>query len=220
VASWLAEKQLLSGEHFVDAGYTSAEHLVSSRTDYRLDLVGPVIPDPSWQAKADQGFDLARFVVDWETQTVTCPKGQTSQYWNPIKDHTGKEVIQVQFAKTDRLACESRVEYTKAKVNPRAVRLRPQAEHKALQVARECQKTNEFKERYKTRAGIEGTLSQGVRAFELRRSRYIGLAKTHVQHVATAAAINFARLADWCVGIPKAQTRQSKFAAMAAVVYI
>jgi transposase len=42
----------------VDAGYTSAEHLVSSRVDYNFDLVGPVIPDPSWQAKAGQGFDL------------------------------------------------------------------------------------------------------------------------------------------------------------------
>jgi len=70
------------------------------------------------------------------------------------------------------------------------------------------------------RAGIEGTLSQGVRTFELRRSRYIGLAKTHVQHVATAAAINLARLADWFAGIPKAQTRQTKFAALAASVYI
>ena len=67
---------------------------------------------------------------------------------------------------------------------------------------------------------IEGTLSQGVRAFELRRSRYIGLAKTHVQHVATAAAINLARLADWFSGIPKAQTRQSTFATLAASVYI
>jgi hypothetical protein len=33
-----------------------------------------------------------------------------------------------------------------------------------------------------------------VRAFGLRRSRYRGLAKTHLQHVATAAAIDLGRL--------------------------
>ena len=49
---------------------------------------------------------------------------------------------------------------------------------------------------YARRAGIEGTISQGVRAFGLRRARYRGLAKTHLQHVATAAAINFGRLSD------------------------
>ena len=31
----------------------------------------------------------------------------------------------------------------------------------------------------------------------LRRSRYIGEPRTHLQHVATAAAINVCRLADW-----------------------
>jgi transposase len=31
------------------------------------------------------------------------------------------------------------------------------------------------------RAGIEGTLSEGIRAHGLRRARYIGLAKTHLQ---------------------------------------
>ena len=41
---------------------------------------------------------------------------------------------------------------------------------------------------------MEGTLSQGVRALGLRQSRYWGLAKTHLQHLATAAAINLDRL--------------------------
>ncbi len=66
------------------------------------------------------------------------------------------------------------------------------------------------------RAGIEGTISQGVRAFGLRRSRYRGLAKVHLQHVATAAAIDLARLSDWFRAIPRAATRTSRFAALAA----
>jgi IS5 family transposase len=69
---------------------------------------------------------------------------------------------------------------------------------------------------YNKRAGIEGTISQGVRCFGLRRSRYIGLDKTHLQQVATAAAINLDRLAAWFVHRPRAETRVSRFAALAS----
>ena len=69
---------------------------------------------------------------------------------------------------------------------------------------------------YAQRQGIEGTISQGVRAFGLRRARYRGLAKTGLQNVATAAAINLDRLAAWLAGRPLAPTRTSRFAALAA----
>ena len=65
--------------------------------------------------------------------------------------------------------------------------------------------------RYNQRAGIEGTLSQGVRGFGLRRSRYVGLAKTHLQHVCIAAAMNLSRIVNWLNEVPLAQTRQAAF---------
>ena len=70
-------------------------------------------------------------------------------------------------------------------------------------------------ERYRRRAGVEGTLSQGVRAFGMRRSRYIGLAKTGLQQVCTAAAINVSRVVHWLNGRPRAKTRVTRFAALA-----
>jgi transposase len=72
--------------------------------------------------------------------------------------------------------------------------------------------TDEGKQLSRRRAGVEGTLSQGVRAFGLRRSRYLGLAKTHLQHVITAGAMNLARLAAWFTGDPPEETRTSRFA--------
>ncbi|WP_190273142.1 transposase, partial [Methylorubrum extorquens] len=45
----------------------------------------------------------------------------------------------------------------------------------------------------------------------LRRSRYLGLAKTHLQHLLTAAAINLGRLAAWIDDAPTARTRRSAF---------
>jgi transposase len=65
---------------------------------------------------------------------------------------------------------------------------------------------------YNHRAGIEGTISQGTRSFGLRRSRYIGLAKTHLQNIAIACAINLTRLVAWLDGIPKESTRRSHLA--------
>ena len=63
--------------------------------------------------------------------------------------------------------------------------------------------------RYNPRAGIEGTLSQGARGFGLRRSRYVGLAKTHLQHVFIATATTLWRIVNWLSEEPLAQTRRA-----------
>lgn len=95
--------------------------------------------------------------------------------------------------------------------------LHPQPEHEALQAARERMDSPAGKEQYKVRAGVEGTLSQGIRAFGLRRSRYLGLAKTRMQQAGTAAAMNVVRVVRWLDGVPQARTRASRFATLAAV---
>jgi transposase len=64
---------------------------------------------------------------------------------------------------------------------------------------------------YARREGIEATISQGVRAFDMRRSRYIGLDKTHFQHVSIAAAINAVRIVAWLDGDFPAPTRVSAY---------
>ncbi|MEV7185183.1 transposase [Kitasatospora sp. NPDC093102] len=56
------------------------------------------------------------------------------------------------------------------------------------------QDTPQWREAYRARAGVEGTVSQAVRGPGLRRSRYRGLAKTHLQNVLTGIAINIRRL--------------------------
>ncbi len=58
--------------------------------------------------------------------------------------------------------------------------LHPQAAHEALQARRQEQQTPEFGQEYGIRAGIEGTLSQAVRAMGLQRAKYDGLYKTHL----------------------------------------
>lgn len=213
----LAGKELLPSEHLVDTNYVEARNLVSSQAEYEIDLVGPVRSDSSWQARTEGGYSLACFAIDWQGQTVTCPQGQVSHGWRLSTNEDGREVIVARFHPQDCLGCAERSNCTQAKQHPRVLKFRPQAQYEALQAARERQETSDFKERYKTRAGVEGTVSQGTRSFDLRRARYIGLAKTHFQHIVIAAAMNLTRAVSWLDGLPKARTRCSRFAALAAV---
>jgi transposase len=89
--------------------------------------------------------------------------------------------------------------------------LQPQAEHDAIQTAR--QRPDTFTTVDAARAGCEGTLSEAVWAFGLRQAPYRGLAETHLQQLATAAAINLYRIAAWLNDVPRAHTRQSAFTA-------
>jgi transposase len=218
IHSCLADKELLPQEHFVDAGYPDADHLVDSRSKYQIDVVGPVQGDSSWQARAGQGFDLSCFKIDWEAHQVTCPQGQASRVWSFSKDTYSHEVIHIHFDTETCLRCACRSQCTRAKKGPRTLKLRARTQHLALQTARQRQSTSEFKERYKIRAGVEGTISHGVRCMGLRQTRYIGLAKTHLQNIAIAAAINLNRIIAWLNNKGTAQTRTSRFAALASAI--
>jgi transposase len=212
----LHEKQLLPKEHFVDAGYVDADLLVKSKAEYEVELLGPVRLDASWQAKAANGFDISNFKIDWPAHKVTCPNGKTNSSWSPLRDKWGNDAIRIKFSRTDCGKCAMRSLCTKSATEARHMGLRPQADHEALQRMRQAQTTSQWKLRYQRRAGVEGTISQGVRLGGLQRSRYVGLAKTRLQHLATAAAINLMRLVAWWEGRPLASTRISRFAALAA----
>lgn len=214
----LATKGLLPAEHLVDSGYVDGGNLITSRVEYGLDLVGPIQDNPSWQHQAAQGFDTSHFVIDWDKQTVTCPQGHRNQRWSPTQDQRGNPVIQVRFRPADCRACPVQPQCTRSQRGGRELQILPRAKYEAVQAARQRQQTAPFKEKYKRRAGIEGTISQATGAFDLRHSRYIGLTKTHFQGLATAAAINLSRVWAWFNGVPKAPTRQSKFLALAAAI--
>lgn len=215
----LAARHLLPREHLLDTGYVAADVLVTSRRR-AVDVVGPALGDNSWQARQPDGLDVSCFAIDWEARHVTCPGGKRSVRWTPGHDKqgAGQNLVAVQFDPDDCRGCPLRPRCTQAKTGPRTLRLRPREQHEALQTARRRQLTEAFKQLYAVRAGIEGALSQGVRAFGLRAARYRGQAKTYLQHLLVAVAMNIVRVAAWAEGIPRAQTRQSSFARLVAAV--
>jgi len=209
----LERKELLPAEHIVDTGYVDAKLLVESQRDYQIDLVGPTRKNYRWQASQQTGYDADHFLIDWEQQQATCPQGHTSSSWTPAIDNRKNEVIKIKFSTTDCRECPARSLCTQSiRHTRRTVTIRPHQQYLALKQRREQEETQEFKHVYAKRAGIEGTISQGVRVMGLRRSRYIGQEKTHLQHIATAAALNIVRSLAWFNGIPRAQTRRSAFA--------
>lgn len=85
-----------------------------------------------------------------------------------------------------------------------------------MERARQREGTETFKQIYAQRDGVEGTISQSVRRLDLRHCRYRGAAKSHLQHIAPAAAMNILRLDDWLCGVEPAKTRISHFACLAS----
>jgi len=209
----LEQTELTPRQHLLDSGYITAPILVSSQQRYGIEVIGPARVDVKWQANTEQGIDASQFLIDWERKPAICPEGQRSISWTPAIDHRTNEVIKIKFSTKDCGRCPRQVHCIRSakKYKRRTITIRPQAQHEALQAARRRQQTSAFASQYALREGIEATISQGVRAFGMRRSRYIGLAKTHLQHLGIAAAINLVRAVSWPDGDDLAPTRVSAF---------
>lgn len=212
----LADLNLLPDQHFVDAAYISAEILLEAQEKYSIRVIGPPRQDTSWQAKTEGAFDYTAFEIDWQKEQVRCPNGNVSNYWKAIdmNNQNRSPGVKVRFNKHECSICPVRIQCTRG-TGGRQMRLPTQYLYETNEAMRTYMDSEEGKELYKKRAGIEGTISQAVRNFGFRQTRYIGQAKTHLQHVATAAALNLDRLADWFLGVKRAETRVSAFAALA-----
>jgi transposase len=210
----LQKRDLLPAEHLVDKGYTDAETLVESKQKYGVEIMGPVAEDPSWQARSAEGFDKSQFQVDWERKVVTCPAGQQSVSWLPSTYPQNGMKWEARFSRQDCSPCRFRAQCTRAKLEPRIIGLQEREHYEALQARRQRQRTEEFQKQYAARAGVEGTHAQAIQRCGLRQCRYIGMAKVHLQHVLTAAALNLVRIAEWWSGTSRAVTRRSRWAAL------
>ena len=120
----LATKVLLPSEHIVDAGYVDGNLLITSHKKHGVELIGPVRPNVSWQAKISGGYDISQFSVNWKTRKVICPQGKKSINWCPSFDAWGNAVINVKFSRTACRLCPERALCTHAKTAPRHLTLR------------------------------------------------------------------------------------------------
>ncbi|WP_445081921.1 IS1182 family transposase [Streptomyces ipomoeae] len=207
----LAARDLLPAQHFLDSGYASAELIVGMKKNFGVALVTPVLMNSSPQARAGAGFDRTAFTIDWDKRQATCPRGDTSTWWSPATLR-GTKAIVIKFDKETCRPCPVRDQCTRSKTGGRTLSLQPRELQEVLDHARLQQGDEQWRAKYGTRAGIEGTIHQAVAVTGIRRARYLGLQKTHLEHVFSAAALNLIRLDAWWNGHPLDRTRVSHLA--------
>ncbi len=173
--------------------------------------MGPIRQVSTWQSRQNLGYDTPQFHIDWEQQHATCPQGKISGSWKPGHNVVERPIIRIRFRRSDCGVCSVQTLCTSTKDVRRSLIILDREEYEALNTARARMDTLAFKERYRLRSGIEGTISQGVHCMGLRQSRYVGLARTRLHHVASATAINVSRIVAWFEGRPRAATRVSSF---------
>ncbi len=189
----LRTKQLAPAEHYVDQGYPSGPELVR-QARLGTQIVGPVGQDTSWQERAQAGYGVDDFELDWQTKLAMCPQGQLNVGWRESRDSRQQPRVVIRFGEATCRACAMREACTHGQEG-RTLTLRPPEVHAALRERRARQRSPAFVQQYGRRAGIEGTLSQALRLTRLRRTPYQGLAKTHLHHLAIAAGLNLKRIA-------------------------
>jgi transposase len=210
----LLARDLAPETMLVDSGYIEADLLVSS-AKRGIDLFGPPPANKTWQAKDEEAFDHTQFAIDWERMVATCPAGQQSDRYHQRQTRRGTTNWVFAFNLSSCGECPLRSRCTTAKTSGRSLTVYPPEPYQALQFAREREDTEEYKQLYAKRAGVEGTISQATRVTGLRRSRYRGLARTHLQHLASAAALNILRTVAWLQGERPTDTLISPFVALA-----
>ncbi len=170
----LDQRGLVPATHVAETGFVHSALFVEARERYGLDLIGPTRGDQQWQAKAGAGFAARNFVIDFTAQRATCPAGKASQSWTPALARGRAPAIRIKFAVADRRTCLLRPQCTRSTSARRAITIRPEAQHEALRAGRAREQTADFAAEYARRAGVEGTIAQGVRSGRLRRTPYLG----------------------------------------------
>jgi len=214
----LAQRALLPRLHIADTAYVNSALLVQSREHYGLELVGPTRRNNLWQAKQADGFAVEDFSIDFASQRAVCPAGKASLNWLPTLSTYGKPIIKIRWSRNDCRNCLVHDRCTRSTPPQRQITMLPELQYEALRKRRAQEQTADFAAEYDRRAGIEGTISEAVRAYGMRRTRYTGQARTHLAHLMTAAAINVGRLLRWIAGEAKACTKRSSFERLFAAV--
>jgi len=193
IQTHLEARDLLPEEQLVDAGYISGANLARSQ-ERGIDLIGPVPKAQSPQARMPDGLTQDQFRVDQEANVAICPAGQTSNHGIQLRSGG----TQFRFRKAICQTCPFRSRCCSGK-SGRTITISPHRH--LLQAARARQETEDFKVLYrKHRGGVEGCLSAIVRGHGIRKKRYIGSAKGHLQAMFTGVAVNLRRSARWLAG--------------------
>lgn len=180
----------LPGEQYVDQGYPSGQRFQES-AERGITLMGVPLEDPHPRA----GFRQTDFQIDRTAKLATCPAEETSRVWSE-RQHAWDQppTIEIRF---DGATCQACRFWGPCTQSPQGRSLEVHAYHALLSARRAEAQTELFQVKMQLRAGIEGTISELVRAHRLRFARYRGQPKLRLQALFTAIAVNLKRITRW-----------------------
>jgi hypothetical protein len=178
---------------FVDAGYVSAPALVKVEAGGYA-LTGPVPAPPHSKTR----FGSDSFTVNLPDRVAVCPAGNASSECSRVDDaqyaRYGARYYFAWPAETC-AACPLREQCLSKKNKLTRRTLEVNEHHMTVQAGRTLCKTRDYQIRMHKRSAIEGSHSELVRGYGLRRCRYKGRLKTGLQSQFTATACNLRRWA-------------------------
>lgn len=186
----LERRGLLPEQHLADGGYISVE-LLDAAARRGVTLTGPAKTGPSWQARQGEGFSRDDFHIDFDKRQVTCPRGKTSGNWLELPSQAPYTLVRFDQRYCD--PCPDRDRCTRSREG-RSINFLPRHLYERQVENLAQQQDPQWLRTYGSRAGVEGTMNEITNGHAGRHCRYRGQAKTHVQHVLTAIAINLERL--------------------------
>jgi transposase len=128
------------------------------------------------------------FQIDLETDTVTCPQGNTAPIYKPRRNRpnpTGERVAR--FAREDCEPCLLRVRCAPGGQRDIRIRRREDLRQAALRALADPAERDHL---YRTRPRIERLLGLIVHRYRGRKSRYLGARKSALQALWTAVLVN------------------------------
>jgi len=173
---------------YADGAYISSEALAQALQEGRQ-LKGPAPASP------DRGkvFTVEAFDVQVEERAAVCPAGRRSTNCCRLETKsTGKVEYRFEWNNLICKSCPLHAQCVSPGQKHRTIVVREL--HSLLQARRREMQTDEFQQEMHRRNGIEGTQSELVRAYGLRRARYRGKAKVRLQNYLIGAACNIRRL--------------------------
>jgi len=195
----LQARALLPETHLADAGYVNGLTIQSS-LGYGVDLLGPISADTYGTSRKEKVLPLEAFTVDVENKQASCPSGHPARLWSLYErsGRKGRSLVAIAWDKQTCSRCPLRSQCLPPGQLQRVLRLSPY--YTLLTTRRAEQKTSEFRERYRRRAGVEATFSHLVNVHRARRTPYCGPAKTLCHYAALAVGVNLRRVTLWEAG--------------------
>jgi len=155
-----------------DSHYGSNDNIARA-TVQGVDLVSPSMPA---KGSKQEKLTLEHFELDEHGLVVRCPQGHV-----PVLTSAGKDRIQVLFEASTCAACPLHASCCASAVDRKEPRYQYTRDRLRQRERRLADQTDAFQERYRWRAGIEGTMSRfkyqmGMAALRVRGHAAIGYA--------------------------------------------